>query len=82
LRDLLGEWPQLWSAAEHPQVPQLKEILLAWLAKLEAVQTGDTRYQAIDDPDLVTTLTALEQALSPKTRHRLGLLKPAASEKK
>lgn len=81
LRDLLGEWPQLWPVAEHSQVHQLKEILLAWLAKLEAVQTGDTRYQAPDDPDLVTTLTALEQALSPKTRHRLGLLKPAAPEK-
>jgi hypothetical protein len=82
LRDLLGEWPQLWPAAEHSQVHQLREILLAWLAKLEAVQTGGTRYQEPNDPDLVTTLTALEQALPPKTRHRLGLLKATTSEKK
>jgi hypothetical protein len=82
LRDLLGEWPQLWSAAEHSQVHQLREILLAWLAKLEAVQTGGTRYQEPNDPDLVTTLTALEQALPPKTRHRLGLLKATTSKKK
>lgn len=81
LRDLLGEWPPLWTAAEHSQVHQLKEILLAWLAKLEAVQTGDTRYQEPNDPDLVTTLTALEQALSLQTRHRLGLLKTTTSEK-
>jgi len=77
LRDLLGEWPQLWPAAEQNQVDQLREVLLAWLTKLEAVQTGDTRYQEPNDPDLVTTLTALEQALPPKTRHRLGLLKPS-----
>ncbi|MDD5479342.1 AAA family ATPase [Rhodoferax sp.] len=81
MRDLLGEWPQLWPEAEHNQVHQLKEVLLAWLTKLEAVQTGDTSYQDPNDPDLVTTLTALEQALSPKTRHRLGLLQPAASER-
>lgn len=81
MRDLLGEWPQLWPAAEQNQVHQLKEVLLAWLSKLEAMQTGDTGYQEPNDPDLVTTLAALEQALPPKTRHRLGLLKPAASEK-
>lgn len=81
LRDLLGEWPPLWPAAEHSQVHQLREILLAWLARLEAMQTGDTRYQEPNDPDLVTTLTALEQALSPKTRHRLGLLKATTSQK-
>lgn len=82
LRDLLGEWVQLWPEAEHRQVHQLKEILLAWLAKLEAAQTGNTSYQEPNDPDLVTTLTALEQALSPKTRHRLGLLKPTTAVKK
>lgn len=81
MRDLLGEWPQLWPEAGHNQVHQLKEVLLAWLTKLEAVQTSDNSYQDPNDPDLVTTLTALEQALSPKTRHRLGLLQPAASER-
>ena len=82
LRDLLGEWPQMWPAAEQNQVDQLREILLAWLTKLEAVQTGDTRYQEPNDPDLVTTLTALEQALPLYTRHRLGLLKPSTSGQK
>ncbi|MES2877524.1 MAG: hypothetical protein V4713_03810 [Pseudomonadota bacterium] len=73
MRDLLGEWPRLWSIAEQYQVNQLSEILLAWLDDLEAAQTKDVIYKEPNDPDLVTTLAALRQALSPKTQHRLGL---------
>lgn len=77
LQDLLGEWPRLWPAPEHGGIQTLQKVLQAFLADLQLAPAARAAKRKQDEPDLATTLTALEQALPIKTRHRLGLLASA-----
>lgn len=72
LRDLLGEWPRLWP--DNAGVHELQTVLLAWLDDLTQAPAEKEAKRKTLDPDLATTLAALEKALSPKTRFRLGLI--------
>lgn len=74
LRDLLDEWPKRWPIEQHPAIHELKAILTAWLDDLQAPAAERESRRKRLDPDLATTLDGLAEALSPKTRHRLGLL--------
>lgn len=71
LRDLLGEWPRLW--LDNAGVHELQAVMLTWLDDLELAPSEKEAKRKTLDPDLATTLAALEEALSPKTRFRLGL---------
>ncbi len=71
MRDLLGEWPRLWP--DHLGVHELQAVMLTWLDDLELVPSEKEAKRKTLDPDLATTLAALEKALNPKTRFRLGL---------
>ncbi len=72
IRDLLGEWPRLWP--NHAGVLELQAILLSWLDDLKQPPAEKEAKRKTLDPDLATTLAALEKALTPKARFRLGLI--------
>lgn len=74
LQDLLGEWPQLWP--QRQDLLGLAEILQLWIKDLQSSPGEKEALHKTYDPDLVTTLKALTEALSPRARHRLGLLAP------
>lgn len=74
LHDLLGEWSRLWPKPEHNGILALQQVLQEFLAYLQLPPEVREIKRTLDDPDLATTLKALEQALPLKTRHRLGLL--------
>lgn len=72
IRDLLGEWPRLWP--DNAGVHELRAVMLTWLDDLAQAPAEKEAKRKTLDPDLATTLAALEKALNPKTRFRLGLI--------
>lgn len=79
LRDLLGEWQRLFGARFDAGMQSLNQLLRDWLDDLDTpAETREARRLTLD-PDLATTLAALVEGLSPKTRRRLGL--PATDKK-
>lgn len=74
LRDLLGEWKHLFGVRFDPGMNLLNQLLHGWLDDLDTpAETRKTRRLTLD-PDLATTLSALEEGLSPQARRRLGLI--------
>lgn len=82
LQDLLGEWPRLWPKPEHGGILALQQVLQAFLTHLQLPAKERETKRKLDDPDLATTLEALEQALPLPTRHRLGLLASTLADQK
>jgi hypothetical protein len=73
LRDLLGEWQYLFGERYDTEMQTLNQLLRDWLDDLDTpAETRDTRRLTLN-PDLATTLTALEEGLSQKARRGLGL---------
>ena len=78
LQDLLGEWDRLWP--QNVDVLGLSNVLQLWIKDLQSSPEEKEALHKTYDPDLVTTLKALTEALSPKARHRLGLLAPVETQ--
>ena len=75
LSDLATDLPALVNAAAPPLTIQpLADTLLAWIADLRLDDAGRARIRPSQDPDLSTTLDALNQQLGAKSRIRLGLM--------
>lgn len=75
LSDLATDLPALVNAAATPLTIQpLADTLLAWIADLRLDDAGRARIRPSQDPDLSTTLDALNQQLGAKSRIRLGLM--------
>jgi len=73
LRDLLGEWQRLFAERCDAGMQILNQLLRDWLDDLDTpAETRETRRLMLN-PDLSTTLAALEEGLSPKAKRRLGL---------
>lgn len=80
LRDLLEEWPQVFDHPAHPSLGGLSDLLRDWLGDLETPAAQRPARRLTLDPDLATTLTALEANLSSAARARFGLPdRPAAN---
>ncbi len=79
LSDLLHEWPRIF-ASNFAELAPLHALLLEWLSDLNTpAAEREARHKTLD-PDLVTTLVALAEGLSRKTKARLGFgSKPAST---
>jgi tetratricopeptide (TPR) repeat protein len=74
LRDLLGEWQRLFADRYDAGMQTLNQLLRDWLDDLDTpADTRETRRLTLD-PDLATTLTALEGGLSKSAQKRFGLV--------
>lgn len=78
-RDLLDEWPVVF-AEKASSLETLRQILCSWLDDLNTPAEQRAYRRQTLDPDLATTLTALDAALPPHARRRLGVLPPPTQE--
>jgi len=79
LRDLLDEWPVVF-AEQASSLEALRQILHNWLDDLDTPAEQRAYRRQTLDPDLATTLSALDAALPPRARRRLRLLPPPTQE--
>lgn len=74
LRDLLGEWPRLLADRYDAGMKALNQLLQDWLEDLDTPATTRETRRLTLDPDLATTLAALEDGLSKSAKKRFGLI--------
>lgn len=73
LRDLLDEWPHLFSYQTEPSLPTVNQLLREWLDDLDTPIEQRAARRLTLDPDLATTLDALAEGLPRSARRRLNL---------